>query len=72
MVAAVFAAILGALFGAATWFMGRLINGIDSKFEELVEKIINNSTKHFEEAEKKGNRITELETYVKMLLKLLK
>ena len=58
---AVIGALITALFAAGTWFINRLINGFDAKIEAVEDKVVANSTKHFENEEKQGNRITRLE-----------
>ena len=61
IVTAIIGGLVGAFFAVGTWFVNRLISGVDAKFDELGDKIVNNTTKLFEAAEVKGNRITRLE-----------
>ena len=66
IVTATIGGLIGLFFAAVTWFVNRLIGGFDTKFEELGDKIINNTAKLFEAAEVKGNRITRLEAIEEM------
>ncbi len=78
MVAAVFAAMVGALFGAGTYFFNRLINGFDEKNEglkqdikevedQLNHKLTTNSTVHFNESKEAYANIKVLKRITKNL-----
>ena len=62
---------INTILSVVVLIMGGLIKMLLGKIADIEKRMMTNSLKHFEEAEKKGNRITELETYVKMLLKKL-
>ena len=49
--------IVGVVLGVIGWVI-RLLTG---KISALEDKIVNNSTHHYEKAEAQGNRITRLE-----------